>query len=166
MLQADPKIAERVKKMFETVDAEVDCVLKGHLLIEECLDAILAVSVYQPEFLESAKLTFFHKYSLARALCFSESKNRVWDLISAFSKLRNALAHGLDTPQRTTRTAEMLNLYNELQREDSSGTDDAAQPQHVQIAFAAGFCVGFLQAFEADNRYFGAIVRGMRTGGE
>jgi hypothetical protein len=72
-------------------------VLKGHLLIEELLYAIVERAVKHPESLEHAGLRFFQLAHLARAIAYEDRLRPVWDAILAINTLRNMFAHDLET---------------------------------------------------------------------
>lgn len=69
--------------------------LKGHLLIEEQLDNLIAARLPNPSALEGERLSFDLKIKLARALT-REDHPEVWLALRKLNKLRNSLAHKLE----------------------------------------------------------------------
>jgi hypothetical protein len=57
------------------VDDEALIVLKGHLVLEERLDAIFEKFVFNPDHLETARLTFAQKLAIARSISLDQDKN-------------------------------------------------------------------------------------------
>jgi hypothetical protein len=77
-------------------------VLKGHLLMEESVNRLLAALLYRPEAIEGANLRFYQKLCLIRALAPVGPNGVVFRFADAAEKLntmRNKLAHHLDYPQ-------------------------------------------------------------------
>lgn len=77
--------------------------LKGHLLIEEILTAVIVNGVKRPEHLDFVRMQFHQKMKLARALFPGDDYERVWAALKSLNDARNKLAHGLD--QAATATA-------------------------------------------------------------
>jgi hypothetical protein len=96
-------------------------VLKGHLLLEEHVNRLLALLVYKPEAIEAANLRFYQKLCLLRALA-PEGSHRVVDAAEKLNTLRNRLAHHLDYPQIEAQVRDFLSLCEEP--EDPEGPGD------------------------------------------
>jgi len=56
-------------------------ILKGHLLIEELLFALVRSAVRHPEAITSANLSFYNVASMAKALFYEARLGEVWDAI-------------------------------------------------------------------------------------
>jgi len=85
-------------------------VLKGHLLMEESVNRLLAALLYRPEAIEGANLRFHQKLCLIRALAPVGPNGVVFRFADAAEKLntmRNRLAH-LNYPQRRRRRISCL----------------------------------------------------------
>jgi hypothetical protein len=95
-------------------DAEGDLtltVLKGHLLIEEQLRALLIAASKSPAAIDEANLRFSQMLSLVKALYNDDSLTRIWNAIKALNSLRNQLAHRLeprDVERRVTEFAKVI----------------------------------------------------------
>jgi hypothetical protein len=83
-------------------------VLKGHLLVEESVNRLLAVLLPVPEAIEGANLRFHQKLCLIRALIPA----RIYpvDAAEKLNTLRNRLAHHLDYPQIEVLVKDFLSL--------------------------------------------------------
>jgi hypothetical protein len=76
-------------------------VLKGHLLLEESANRLLAALLRRPEAIESANLRFYQKLCLIRALIPAGGRkegsiSRTLDAAEKLNELRNKQAHHLD----------------------------------------------------------------------
>ena len=87
----------RVLKHLPTGDLSM-IVLKGHLLIEELLHAIVSSRTKNPQSVLDARLSFFQLGQIAKALTYEQRFEPIWDAIFALNSLRNTFAHTLDTP--------------------------------------------------------------------
>jgi hypothetical protein len=74
-------------------------VLKGHLLIEELLHALVQSSVPHPSSLDHANLSFHDIACVAESLFFEERHEHIWKSIHALNTLRNAYAHHIEPPK-------------------------------------------------------------------
>ncbi len=98
-----------------TIDRVALVTLKGHLVIEEALMAIIDTFVFHPEELDATNLTSHAKVALARSLFLDENKNSMWELLLALNTLRNEMAHAIDSPKRAHRTNRVKALYRKEQ---------------------------------------------------
>ena len=91
---------ERFLRHLSEVDDLTLVVLKGHLLMEELLNDIIADFCELPEYVEEARLSFFHKSKLVRALSGQDVQGQPtddpWRSLEALNSLRNQLAHHLE----------------------------------------------------------------------
>ena len=76
-------------------------VLKGHLLVEEGLDDLIAAGCPQPQHIldRKPKVGFAMKARIAQGLSGHLLFHGLWPMIEALNTLRNDLAHNLDSPQ-------------------------------------------------------------------
>jgi len=104
MNESRSKFLEEQRERFLRHLSEVDdltlVVLKGHLLMEELVNEIIADFCELPEYVEELRLSFFHKSKLARALSGKnlqgEPTDDPWRSLEALNSLRNQLAHQLE----------------------------------------------------------------------
>ena len=73
-------------------------ILKGHLLIEELLFALVSSAAKDPAAIKSANLSYYGLASVAKALFYESRVGPVWDAMFELNKLRNTLAHNLEPP--------------------------------------------------------------------
>jgi hypothetical protein len=101
-------------------------VLKGHLLMEESVNRLLAALLYRPEAIESANLRFHQKLCLIRALAPVGPNGVVFRFADAAEKLntmRNRLAHHLDYPQMEAQATDFLSLCEDPEEADDPETE-------------------------------------------
>lgn len=74
---------ERFLRLMETLerDDEALIVLKGHLVVEERINATIEKFVWNAKYIDRARLSFSQKIALARAMSMDEADNSMWDLI-------------------------------------------------------------------------------------
>ena len=139
------------------VDELAQVVLKGHLLIESALDNILTLITFNPQHLESARLSFHQKMNVARAICLRKDGYRIWEVIASVNALRNAIAHDLDGKSRVKKMEHLRQLYK-LESEGAEKKDVRDMPDHYVALMACGMSVGYLAEFEADTKFLRAHI--------
>lgn len=152
---------ERFKEEMETVDELAHVLLKGHLLIEEALSAVLDQYVFHREHLEEARLTFAQKTQLARALCLRKNFLGEWNLILAINSLRNDLAHRLNSPERFRKLVKVKDLYFREAAGFARVEDLKNEADAVVLFNACAHSAGFLSTFLHDSRVFRQMVHAM-----
>jgi hypothetical protein len=70
--------------------------LKGHLILEEELNAAVAARVPTPEYVLEAELEFAQLLSIAKAFYFRSEDSWVWGSIKKLNSIRNLMAHTLE----------------------------------------------------------------------
>ncbi len=87
--------------------------LKGHLLIEEQLVSILKSRVSYSKALEEARLSFFQRLCLAKALGYRKENDWVWHSIKKLNSVRNDLAHKVEPAKLNIKLREFLELVED-----------------------------------------------------
>lgn len=154
----DKTALEKYTKWFQeelaVVDAVAQVTLKGHLKIEELLEEILSLYLFHTEHLEDARLGFFQKLCIARALALRKNQVPIWKLIAAINALRNDLAHSKSGQKRQQKISTIRQLYIEETRESSEFSDHAKLPDEQLVAFSCALSIGFLHIFLEDSKAF------------
>ena len=154
----DKTSLDKYTKWFQeelaVVDAVAQVTLKGHLQIEELLEEVLSLYFFHTEHLEDARLSFFQKLCIARALALRKNQISIWKLISAINALRNDLAHSKSGPKRQQKISTIRQLYIEETKESSEFSDHAELPDEQLVAFACAVSIGFLHTFLEDSKAF------------
>jgi hypothetical protein len=99
-----PALFIRAERHLDGVTDVIVLILKGHLIIEEGLVAAIEAKCAKTGYLESARLTFYQKLQLVRALYTGSNVKQdsedvmetVFDAVEALNTLRNRLAHTLE----------------------------------------------------------------------
>jgi hypothetical protein len=148
----DPRLEQNGKEMEERVkkfNALMLAVLKGHLVIEQAMDEFLAISLFHPDQLRGTKFNFNNKAQLCRSMSLGQEKDSLWDVLRAANRLRNQVAHSLDTAKVQTKMDELRKIFlatlTPRQAEDlrSQADDFVAQSACV-------ICAGFLATLKSD----------------
>ena len=98
-LKSDEHIGDKINRFIDHLprgDDETLVILKGHLLIEELLRELLAMSVSDVLALERAKLTFFQCVCLCEAIHNEDIEKWVWKAALKLNSLRNRIAHNIE----------------------------------------------------------------------
>lgn len=148
-------VIARLEQELGEPDASIQAILKGHLLVEEMLTAILEGFVREPVALRRARLTFAQRCNLVRSLCSRPSRGHDaerWTLIEKLNELRNALSHSLDRARLEQKAREFLAHYRQHEREPQVIADyEKAEPAD-RLMFGVGACLGFLASVADEFR--------------
>jgi hypothetical protein len=140
----DIYIYQRVRKHLPSIVSLDLLILKGHLLIEEQMDALIAACSRDPKPLKKAGLRFFQKICIAEALSNLPSSH--WRMIQSLNKLRNDLSHNLDTADVDARVDDIVRQqWEEEFKTPKSKRQRASNLRSVliyTIAMMAGFAEG------------------------
>lgn len=151
----------KAAEQFQEVDPLIQVVLRGHLLLEERINAMLKHSLYNPELFEKMNLNFHHKLQFVRAFSVSLHGEGMWELIAAVNTLRNAIARSLDGEKRQAKFNAVKALYlRELTDPELRGADEN-EPDHLLFLKAYALCEGYLRRVEEGARFVGRGVRAM-----
>jgi hypothetical protein len=120
-------------------DVEI-MVLRGHLLLEEELYALLSARLPQARFVLEANFRFTQLVAIAKSLIFREEDRPVWLAIEALNSLRNKLAHRLE-PKGYEPLVRQIDLLNPVPISEALHHEDTA----VAINRGLGFMLAFLQ---------------------
>ena len=111
---SDNPLWNRINRLLPRTQDPTLVLLKGHLLIEEQLFAIIAKHCRDASTLEEARLTFVQKLRVAQALSNSLS-GQGFPLIQSLKKLnsiRNRMAHHAEIPDLDSRIDEYLRSWD------------------------------------------------------
>jgi hypothetical protein len=142
-------------------------VLKGHLLLEESVNHLLAALLRKPEAIESANLRFRQKLCLIRALAWEGAKSledpegpghlfRILDAVEKLNTMRNRLAHHLDHPQIEALVRDFLSLCEEWEDPDEPDEREAVpliRRLKQSIVFVCAACEAISEGISAVERF-------------
>lgn len=94
-------------------------ILKGHLFVEELLLEILKLHCRDSKPLDSINLSFHHKLNLVEAIFGSHLPGilfptEIWNVLEKLNKLRNSLAHNIDSPKASIVFNSFISSYKKL----------------------------------------------------
>jgi len=124
-------------------------VLKGHLLVERSLTAIISHYAQPSADLASVGLRFYQKVALAKALVPSFIfifPQEFWSFVDLLNQLRNDLAHQLESKKLEKHLEAMRTMFTAHQKFlgwDSYPTDEA------KLKMLISFWLGMLDPMEA-----------------
>lgn len=152
---------DRFREEMESVDEVAHVLLKGHLLLEEAMSAILEQYVFHRQHLTQAHLSFAQKLSLARSLCLRKNEFAEWQVIAAINVLRNDLAHRLNSPDRAKKMAVVKEIYLREVAGHARIEEVKTQPDAAVLFNACAHCAGFLATFRGDSKAFRRMVHAL-----
>lgn len=82
-------------------------ILKGHMLIERQLMALIECKAKKPEVLKASRFTFVNKLHLAHAL-YGELPSIDWGHIREVNSIRNSMAHELENEMVAPRLKRFI----------------------------------------------------------
>jgi hypothetical protein len=135
-------------------------ILKGHLLIEECLTKIIYEFIFHRKFIEKIQLNFYSKVMFARSMSLSQQNNSTWTIVSNINELRNKIAHSLSSEDTKKAMEKLQNSFNEeanKQGVKQKGWEDGASLIGANRVMA--YCVGFLESHLEEVKQFKKIVK-------
>ena len=92
-------------------------------------------------------------------MSLDEHANGIWDIALRLNSLRNELAHSLKTGKRESKTKALIEAYNS-NRDLRQGPINQHE-EHIIIAFAISFFIGFLGSFHEEVRRFKKLVEAL-----
>lgn len=115
-------------------------VLKGHLLIEEQLNERLKEVARKPDALNKVRLSFSALIQICRALFYGQNRAEewFWSALVKLNRIRNDLAHRLETPKLIAELEEML----ETLERDTLRVSTSSQPLPQRLRYALVFLHG------------------------
>jgi hypothetical protein len=133
----------RLNRLLEPIQDPELLILKGHLLVEEQLEKILAAVMMQPERLREARLSFHQKLKLSRAIAgYDPTDPDDYDLLSGIEHLnvlRNSLAHDAEPDELDERIERFIVSYcgNDY-KEDPKLRDAVSALKHIFSCMCTG----------------------------
>lgn len=140
MAEFDLSKLERIAQHLPPGDDITLITLKGHLLVEELLEELIASHCKNPAALEG-DIGFSVKLKFARALTGAEELSVVWTACQKLNSLRNALAHKLEHPEAQKRLASFFAIFDDPNTEWQRTGSDSADLKRALV-----FLLGAIQA--------------------
>src|SRR6266536_2359317 len=147
--------ADRITRLLMEFDEFSQTAIKGHVLIEERLSQILDLALGKPEIVSKARLTFVQKLRIVQAMSFLDAKDEMWEVALTLNRLRNEMAHRLDSPKIEEI---MRDIYRLMRLAPAAGDSpqkvDAVKMESLALAviFAHGFLGEYLESLREGPR--------------
>lgn len=147
---------ERYRQLLPQSDDVELVVLKGHLIIEELLYAVVQEHCANPDAVIKAKLSFAQLVYLAQALVKLPTDATWWKSISLLNAIRNSLVHSLEPKQLESRLNDLnssCRVPDELLQENYAVSSKPAKIAARCICFIIGqlSVIGIVSAFIERN---------------
>jgi hypothetical protein len=161
---ASERYFHKLKQHLPLVKDPTVVILRGHLLVEELLDEIIAAGLRDPSAIMNAKLTFFQKISLAQGMV-GRAGNDAWKPIKELNKLRNEIGHKLPDAALSAKMDTVLRIlfedeFDQIPNDVYSKSKALRKGIIFHCAFLAGFIEGILAA---KNRPLTGTLTGDQT---
>ena|SRR5579863_1649585 len=135
-------------------------ILKGHLLIEELLFALVSSAAKDPEAIKSAKLSYYQLASVAKALYYEnrlekrleKRQSAIWGAIFELNNLRNTLAHNLE-PQDLNKKLKRFGVVGSGGHTES-GDKVVSDPEGQMVGsieFMCGALIGLILSKSSED---------------
>ena len=134
-------IYERFRRLLPRSTDLVLLVLKGHLLIEERLQAMIDEQVEHPRSLTNARLTFYQKLRICQAL-LGHPGLREWRFLESLNSLRNRLAHNAEVSDVEEDVDRLINYLSNDSNEVSESPRRRATALKNAFMFACAVLAG------------------------
>ncbi len=109
-----PKQRDSFRKFFQKLPHGKDItlvILKGHLLLEEQIRAIVDERLTTPSALKDSRLDCHQVICLAEALCPKSVDESTWKAAKKLNRIRNDVAHNLDPNGLNDRILDFADFY-------------------------------------------------------
>ena len=128
-------------------------ILKGHLLVEEQLDAFVEANCERPSDLKDARLTFHQKMRLCQALGGWPKDDPLWRFVVQLNSVRNKLAHNLDFPALVAEVDRLLLTFHQEEVPDPITDRRRATILRQTIGLSCAYLKGFAESRKETKRY-------------
>ena len=102
---------EKLKSHLPVIKDPTVVILRGHLLIEELLEELIAASLSDATAIRDARFTFFQKLCLCRGLIGTANEDGLWKPIEALNALRNIISHRLPDEALSKKLDSVLKVF-------------------------------------------------------
>jgi hypothetical protein len=120
-------------------------ILKGHLMIEEQLDAFVAANCERPNDLKDARLTFYQKMCLCQAMGGWPKDDPLWKFVGRMNSVRNKLAHTLEFTSLAAEVDRLLFIYHQEEVPSPITERRRASILRQTIGIACAYMKGFAE---------------------
>ncbi len=120
--------------------------LKGHLLLEEQLRALVEALVKDSRPLGDARLTFHQWLCMGKALAPGGTGDDLWKFVELSNQTRNKLAHNAEVPDFDQKVDSLIRLYAEDGFTHAATARNRASRLRATLALVCGILHGMGRA--------------------
>lgn len=132
-------------------------ILRGHLLIETRLNAIIEKFVFHKKYIEESRLSFSNKQKIAQSISLSEHNNSMWKLLTALNSLRNEVSHNI-LPEIDEKKLDKLKQVFESELHNTPYQNEWKKDPLQGIRLMIAHCIGFLNEMYREIERFKQII--------
>jgi len=123
-------------------------ILRGHLLVEELLDKLIAMGLKDTSAIKDARLTFYQKLCITQGL-IGKSNTDMWKSIKELNRLRNKISHTLPDAELVEKLDFVLKAFFETEF-DEIPKDIYSKSKSLRngIVFLCAQLYGFIKGIE------------------
>ena len=136
--KARNEMVERIAK-FNALMLEV---MKGHLVVEQAMDAFLSAALFKHEYVRDGRFNFSQKAQMCRALSSCEDTDDLWEVIWGINSVRNQVADDLDVDEIRKKMDKLRKtFFDTLTPKQVAGLKEQSDDYIAQSAcvISAGF---------------------------
>jgi hypothetical protein len=152
MSEESDQYFQKLKAHLPLVKDPTVIILRGHLLMEELLDEVIAASLRHPSAVRDARLTFFQKLCICQAIIGQVGGGHIWRAVKELNKLRNAVSHRLPDSALAAKLDPSLKAFFEDDF-DQIPTDLYSKSKALRkgIVFHCAVLHGYVEGMRAAN---------------
>jgi hypothetical protein len=129
-------------KHLTQIDELANVILRGHLLVENDLDAVIRATFFYPEYIKG-RVSFERKSQIARAMALRTQKEAVWETLTALNELRNEVAHKREAKARKAKMDQLRKACLKQIKPEKAAEHRNDSDREIVIMSCA-LCSGFL----------------------
>lgn len=108
LFRRNDTIVHELSKQIPKSDDVTLVVIKGHLVVENCLYKIFSTHIKNHKYLDDAKLSFIQLLNLVKAISSVPFHQETFEQIKKLNTLRNHLAHNLTNEQTGKKVNDFI----------------------------------------------------------
>lgn len=123
--------------------------IKGHLIIESLLSSVIKHRCIFEEHLSEARLTFKQKICVARSMVAVPTPEHLWATIEHVNKLRNHIAHNLESQNSETLYLKTSSIAEQLSKSPGALSAPDTKSRIDCLRYVLCFSIGQLMTVDA-----------------
>ena len=124
-------------------------VLKGHLLVERLLTALLLHHCHTPAALRKLDLSFYKQMLLVKAMISPSFPDECWEWIELINRLRNDIAHELEPPKLKERLKKVRAIVEPHMRTAPDEFQSKFDTDEDRVKVLISLCMAYLSTFDS-----------------